>query len=50
MENGDVQSWCHWCGMCETLNAGHFMGMKIMADKNVPRNTIILTGIGVPNG
>lgn len=48
MENGDVQNWCHWCGLRETLKKDHFMGMKIGVDSRCPRNTIIITNLAVP--
>lgn len=48
LENGDVQNWCQWCGLRETLKKDHFAGMKILEDSRMPRNSILLTNIQVP--
>lgn len=50
MENGDVQNWCHWCGLRETLKHDHLMGMKVLVDAHCRPNEILLTNLKMPQG
>ena len=48
LENGDVQHWCQWCGLRETLHRGHFLGVKLLTDSNCPRNSVMLVNLKDP--
>jgi hypothetical protein len=45
---GDTRYCCRWCGLSVVLKRDMFAGMKIVEDKNIPPNTIILTNLRIP--
>ena len=45
LENGDVQHWCKWCGLRQTLHREHFAGMRLVEDQTVPPNTVTLVNL-----
>ncbi len=48
--DGDIQHWCQWCGLRQTLKRDHFMGAKIIPDTRVPQDQILFVNDAVWRG